>query len=942
MTKMSPLRGSPQPVSRCCAPTCGNSSDNTNGVSFFRFPKDEERCKKWVANCGRVDLQNKPAEKLFANYRLCSAHFKRESFSSAYRNRLVWNAVPTVFKHAPKTGGGVNVAAKPRAGVPGSQLKYRRFFGFASKRRTSVQLRPGAQLHPAVSCQLSPDQYGAHNRRKDSHSKETEERPRLPVYIEDHLYAVNALLPSAYKYTSGSSMPQGMSKFPQVSIDANDHDQLVINVMDGEDADAFKAAVEAVEAALPLLQLSQTPITLDNTSGILVKTTTTAPTTGVITSTSLASSKSKSGQLVASPSAMPRAAVARTSSGKVRKGPRLMQDFLLPHLDIGTFGERLQWVDRSNGVFQIGWYHKNAAQWTNDDCVVFLEWDMLKKRPVAQTPQYWMEAKQRFRAALGKVTYGWTQPRCKRTGAELKNVKVRKIRWTQDMTPPLGWHWQPWRPPEDSSPVSAAGRVHRPTISRVQPLFPPPDSDGDEQDADCGINGGLAVCHRCGYTTRNQRVFLRHRMMHRDVRAFCCRYCPQRFCLPESLFLHLQVHTERHPYTCSSCKVRTRLLLQLWRHELRRLAQKLCLCHRCGLVCHMQQNLRQHLLKAHGISRKTKPRSAAQQGISRPCSNPLGNGMLAASRQGFAKPQTAKLQAVKAAKSQATTPQIIKAVKAKGTATKPGKPRANAKASGDTKQRPAKLAPPNVKVKNGKPSKPRAGKTEETKAGGGKAQSSQDGARKAADRTTGIGKATARKTAGGKLSPVKVESAKPANNAVETGKTSTGVTGNNKPTGDDGKGGLAAGVRNESDKEEVGKADALASGKAGTEEVQAGETAINQATSDMPRSDEVATDAPASEATTSDVVKQGTDASKAAETRSNERNTGKSKTPSGGSSGDEASPRKRVSTSVSQFVTPSGEVMVSTKTEVAVTAAVVDSGLRRTSRIRIPKQKVSV
>ncbi|KAL1474754.1 hypothetical protein MTO96_037751 [Rhipicephalus appendiculatus] len=91
-------------------------------------------------------------------------------------------------------------------------------------------------------------------------------------------------------------------------------------------------------------------------------------------------------------------------------------------------------------------------------------------------------------------------------------------------------------------------------------------------------------------------------MMHRDVRAFCCRYCPARFCLPESLFLHLQVHTESHPYTCSSCGVRTRLLLQLWRHELRSLAQRLCLCHRCGLICHIRENLRQHLLKVHKVS----------------------------------------------------------------------------------------------------------------------------------------------------------------------------------------------------------------------------------------------------------------------------------------------------------------------------------------------------
>lgn len=228
---------------------------------------------------------------------------------------------------------------------------------------------------------------------------------------------------------------------------------------------------------------------------------------------------------------------------------------------------------------------------------VLQEWDRLKKRPVAHSPQYWMEAKQRFRAALGKVSVAWVPPP---GSGQFKNVKLRKIKWGKDIVPPRAWK------PRDGKLPTREGRVHRPTISRLErleALSPATElEEEDEDDADCGVNGGLAVCHRCGYTTRNQRVFLRHRMMHRDMRAFCCRYCPQRFCLPESLFLHLQVHTERYPYTCSSCGVRTRLLLQLWRHELRSLAQRLCFCHRCGLICHIRENLRQHLLKVHDVS----------------------------------------------------------------------------------------------------------------------------------------------------------------------------------------------------------------------------------------------------------------------------------------------------------------------------------------------------
>ncbi|XP_040062692.3 uncharacterized protein LOC115308879 isoform X1 [Ixodes scapularis] len=126
------------------------------------------------------------------------------------------------------------------------------------------------------------------------------------------------------------------------------------------------------------------------------------------------------------------------------------------------------------------------------------EWDRLRKRPMAQNPHYWMEAKKRFRAALGKVTFGWTQPRCKARGA--------------------------------SSRMSRCAR-----------------SSGPE------------------------------------------------------------VHSKMFPYSCSSCSVKTRLLLQLWHHELRRLAQRLCRCHRCGLMCHVRENLRYHLAKAHGQNHVPAP-----------------------------------------------------------------------------------------------------------------------------------------------------------------------------------------------------------------------------------------------------------------------------------------------------------------------------------------------
>ncbi|CAN8001147.1 unnamed protein product [Ixodes hexagonus] len=779
MTKLSPAETVPNASMRCCAPTCANSPDNSDGVCFFRFPKDEERCKKWVANCGRADLVDKSAENLYANYRLCSAHFRKDCFSSTYHNRLVWNAVPTLFKHAAKVGGppaakaGAKAAtsAKPtRAGIFTSQQRFRRFFGFASKRRTSVTLRPGTSLNPAV---MYPPIQPRKEDEQDAASivKPVEaEGPRLPVYIEDHLYAAHtaAVQPVfSTRFSMPSPSQSGVNRVHEIIVDHLDGDRLVMDVVEGgsimdeKDAEAFKAAVEA---ALPLLQLSQqVPLGPPPPRQTMVVTTSTAP--------PAIPTKKPSVPRPRKQLAVDRAA-PRSSRKESRRGPRMMQDFLLPHLDKGTFGERLQWVDRANGIFQIGWYHKNAAQWTKDDCVVFLEWDRLKKRPVAQNPHYWMEAKQRFRAALGKVTFGWAQPRCKATGGELKNVKVRKIKWTRDMRPPLGANWEPWDP---SWAVVTKGRVHRPTISRVRRLSPSPSladggrggggrgEDGEEEGEETwGAYGDPCVCHRCGYTTRNRRVFLRHRMMHRDVRAFCCRYCPQRFCLPESLFLHLQVHSETFPYSCSTCGVKTRLLLQLWRHELRRLAQRLCLCHRCGLVCHVRENLKYHLAKAHGQGDAPAPNPNWK--LAPVCSGELGRFVVPKPKNGRAKPTGGQKENVH--KPKAANPNVGKPKVAR---PKPTKPRAR-KPKGVEKTAMSKPKADRIGGARGATKKLAPGRT------------NKPVIEKVNNKQKSAGLVFARKSVAIKVEPNKLESNKPESNKPETKLQSTGKPVAGRPT----------------------------------------------------------------------------------------------------------------------------------------------------------------
>lgn len=56
------------------------------------------RCKKWVINSRRGDLDHLSAEQLNRNYRLCSNHFEESQFmNKIQKNRLIWNAIPTLF-----------------------------------------------------------------------------------------------------------------------------------------------------------------------------------------------------------------------------------------------------------------------------------------------------------------------------------------------------------------------------------------------------------------------------------------------------------------------------------------------------------------------------------------------------------------------------------------------------------------------------------------------------------------------------------------------------------------------------------------------------------------------------------------------------------------------------------------------------------------------------
>ncbi|KAG7279053.1 hypothetical protein CRUP_031689 [Coryphaenoides rupestris] len=82
----------------CAAPNCTRKSTQSD-LAFFRFPRDPERCRMWVENCRRADLEAKTSDQLNKHYRLCAKHFDPAMVckTSPYRTVLKDIAIPTMF-----------------------------------------------------------------------------------------------------------------------------------------------------------------------------------------------------------------------------------------------------------------------------------------------------------------------------------------------------------------------------------------------------------------------------------------------------------------------------------------------------------------------------------------------------------------------------------------------------------------------------------------------------------------------------------------------------------------------------------------------------------------------------------------------------------------------------------------------------------------------------
>ncbi|KAH7975783.1 hypothetical protein HPB52_005202 [Rhipicephalus sanguineus] len=103
---------------------------------------------------------------------------------------------------------------------------------------------------------------------------------------------------------------------------------------------------------------------------------------------------------------------SKSSGGGKRRGgngqwsPRntlLVRDFLVPCLDNGFYGDDLQWLNRSRGIFLIRWTHQGSKSFNREGRNVFRDWSVMKRKWDDQDPNRLSKAKQRVRAAFRKL-----------------------------------------------------------------------------------------------------------------------------------------------------------------------------------------------------------------------------------------------------------------------------------------------------------------------------------------------------------------------------------------------------------------------------------------------------------------------------------------------------------------------------------------------------------
>ena len=98
---------------KCAVRNCKNVkfkgvANNSYDIRFHKYPKNIEKCRIWLHACGRNDLLQKSFCYVFANYYVCSDHFKPSQYKQG--NILLMNdAVPMINRPSDQLQIGVEV-----------------------------------------------------------------------------------------------------------------------------------------------------------------------------------------------------------------------------------------------------------------------------------------------------------------------------------------------------------------------------------------------------------------------------------------------------------------------------------------------------------------------------------------------------------------------------------------------------------------------------------------------------------------------------------------------------------------------------------------------------------------------------------------------------------------------------------------------------------------
>ncbi|XP_015118082.1 uncharacterized protein LOC107041826 [Diachasma alloeum] len=83
--------------SKCVVPHCGHVQQKNKECIYAKFPREVERCKKWVQAVGVEDLTSLSIEKHNGIRYVCGCHFTPDQFCHPFRKKLKMTAVPSLF-----------------------------------------------------------------------------------------------------------------------------------------------------------------------------------------------------------------------------------------------------------------------------------------------------------------------------------------------------------------------------------------------------------------------------------------------------------------------------------------------------------------------------------------------------------------------------------------------------------------------------------------------------------------------------------------------------------------------------------------------------------------------------------------------------------------------------------------------------------------------------